>query len=460
MNCEIMKIANYISVVAIAASLLSSCGLYKSYQSSPDEQIIEALYDYAEPSGEQANLASIKWQELFTDPYLATLIEQALESNVDLSVARLNAEQAQIALSTARKAFLPSLSATPQYSVSSYGGASASSYNVGLTASWEIDVFGSLRNAKAQSQALLEQSEAYAQAIQTQVVAAVAGSYYSLLMLDEQLEISEQTKVNWAENLRVMQALKSAGRINETSVLQSEASCVALNSQIVTLREQIAAMENTISLLISQPTATIERGTLSESELSADFGVGLPIELLGNRPDVRMAESGLAAAFYATAESRSALYPSITLSGSAGYTNSVGTVANPADMLYSAVASLVQPIFNRGVLKGQVKISEAQQQQALLSFNQAILEAGAEVNNALSECQSAQERLEYSAEQIELLERAVTKTELLMQHGAANSLEVLTAQLSLLQSELSMSADRYNLSQGVINLYRALGGGE
>ncbi len=457
-----MKRITYIVAAASLFSLsLSGCGIYSSYQrSEATDDITDDLYKYIEATNHTSSLASLSWRELFTDPLLQALIEQALENNTDLNVARLSVEQAQATLRAARKAFLPSLGAEAQGSISGLGETTSKSYSLSLNSSWEIDIFGKLRNAKQQSAAALEQSEAYRQAVQTGLIATVASSYYSLLMLDEQLSISNQTKENWSENLRMMEALKRAGRINETSVLQSKASSVALDSSIVTIKEQIAQVESSISLLLAEPTQHIERGTIDDVEFPSDLSVGLPLQLLSNRPDVRLAESYLAQTFYATAEARSSLYPSLTLSGSVGYTDSAGVSVDPGDIFYSLVGSLVQPIFNRGALKSQLKISEAQQEQALLQFNQSILDAGAEVNTALIEWQSAQERLEYGTTQIELLEQSVKKSELLMKHGVVTSLEVLTSQLSLLQAQLSFSSDKYNQSQGVINLYRALGGGE
>lgn len=453
-----MKRKIYIVNALMLLLTMSGCGIYSTFEKPVTDDVTNELYKYIEATDDTTNIASLPWGELFTDSYLQTLIERGLEGNTDLNVARLSVEQADAALSAARKAFLPSLSFEPQGSISSFNGSTNKTYNLSLTSSWEIDVFGKLRNAKKQSQASFEQSVAYRQVVQTQLIATIAGSYYSLLMLDEQLAISEATKVNWDKNLQVMEALKRAGRINETSVLQSKASSIALNASIVTIKEQIAQLENSISLLLAIPTQHIERGTISEVEFPTDLSIGVPLQLLSNRPDVRMAESYLAETFYATAEARSSFYPSFTLSGSAGYTNSSGVVINPGDMLYNLVGSIVQPIFNRGALTAQLKISKAQQEQALLQFRQSILDAGSEVNNALSEYQSAQERLQYTNAQVEILQETVTKTELLMKYGSATSLEVLTAQLSLLQTQLSLAAERYNQTQGAINLYRALGG--
>ncbi len=257
-----------------------------------------------------------------------------------------------------------------------------------------------------------------------------------------------------------MKAMKEAGRINQLSVSQSEASNIALEGSIVSLKQQIAELENTLSTLLGQTPRHIERGSIERVNFPEGVSVGVPIQLLSNRPDVRVAEHTLAQAFYATNEARSSLYPSITLSGSAGFTNSYGTIYNPGDMLYSAVASLVQPIFNRGVLRAQLNISKSVQEQALLQFKQTLLDAGAEVNTALIAWQSAKELLVYDQSQIEVLAKVLSDSELLMESGSANYLDILTAQLSLLQSELSFSANKFNEIQGVINLYRALGGGE
>ncbi|MFI3278149.1 MAG: TolC family protein [Rikenellaceae bacterium] len=454
---------NYLKYTVAAAALslsLSGCGLYSKFESPKDAVPADGLYSYIQATNDTSNIASLPWRTLFVDAHLQRLIEKALQNNTDLSVARLDVEQAQAALKTARLAPLPTLSATPQGTISDFKSSTTKSYNLSVSSSWEIDIFAKLRNAKESSKAALEQSVAYRQAVQTQLIATVATSYYSLLMLDEQLKISEETQKNWDENLRVMEALKRAGRINETSVLQSKSSSVALKSQIVTIKEQLAALENTLCALLAMPTTHIERGEISQATFPKELSIGVPMELLTNRPDIRMAESLLAQRFYNVAEARSSLYPTLTLSGAIGFTNSSGAVTNPGDLLSSVVGSLVQPIFSHGTLQAQLKISKAQQEQALLEFKQAILDAGAEVNSALSSWQSAQARLKHSEEQIDLLKLTVKKTELLMKHGEANSLEVLTSQLSLLQSELSYAEDKFNEAQGVINLYRSLGGGE
>ncbi|MFR9602954.1 MAG: TolC family protein [Rikenellaceae bacterium] len=453
-----MKIKNIIAVMLLTTTL-SGCGLYPKFEQSPDVEITDSLYSYIEATSDTTNLASLKWRELFTDPKLQELIELGLENNTDLNVARLNVEQAQVALTTSRLAYLPTLNLSANASVTSVGGVKTNSYGATLSSSWEIDIFGKLRNAKQQSKALLEQSVAYQKAVQTQLIASIATNYYSLLMLDEQLDISLRTLTMWDENIKVMAALNRAGRIDNTSVLQSQANKSSLESSIVSVEEQIKVLENNLSTLLKIVPQHIERGVIADVDLPEELSVGLPIQLLSNRPDVQVAEYGLAQAFYATAQARSSLYPSLTLGGSIAYSDGSSVVTDPSDLIYNLAASLLQPIFNGRSLRGQLQISKSQQEQALLQFNQTVLDAGAEVNIALIECQSARARIAHEQSQIDYLQQALRSAELLMKHGTSTYLEVLTAQQSLLSAELSFASSKYDQSAGVVNLYRALGGG-
>ena len=444
-----------------AALLLSSCGIYTNYR-RPESLPVDSLYrDVPKVMQDTASLADLSWRELFTDPLLVKWIEAGLEKNSDLQIARLRTEEAQASLRASRLSFLPSVSLTPQGSLSSFGGAKPSkTYSLGGTAEWEIDAFGSLRNAKKGSHAAWEASRAYEQAVQTQLVATIAETYYSLLALDRKLAITRETARQWGENVRVMKALKRAGEKNDAAVAQAEASRLDAESAVLSLENQIHELENSFSTLIGIIPTAIERGNLLELSFKEELSVGVPVQLLGRRPDVRQAEWQLAQAFYATNEARSAFYPKITLSGSAGWTNNSGAdIANPGDWLLSAVGSLVQPLFNKGRNIANLKIAKAQQQQAQITFAQKLLDAGAEVNNALTGWQTARKDAELNRRKVETLESAVRSTKLLMEHGNTNYLEVLTAQQTLLQAQLAEVSDRYEEIQSVISLYHALGGG-
>ncbi len=444
----------------IAATLcvaLGSCGIYGKYQRPAEVTQVDSLYNYIAANNDTTSLATLSWRELFVDTKLQSLIEEGLSRNTNLNVARLNIEQAEVALRTSRLAYVPSFSVGAEGGVSSVNKAT---FTLSATASWEVDLFGKLRNAKLQNRAALEQSRAYTQAIRTQLIASIANNYYSLLMLDAQLAISRSTLVAWGENIRTMEALTRAGRLNQTSVLQSQASKVALEGSIVSIEEQIANLEISLSALLCRPTQRIDRGDLASTKFPESVASGVSLDLVSNRPDVRAAEYNLMQSFYATNVARSSLYPTITIGGSAGYSDGAGVIANPAEMIYSAVGSIVQPLFNRGTLRAQLDIAKSAQEQSLLEFNQALLDAAAEVNTALTSWQSSIRRIALDNKERAILERALRSSELLMKHGNINYLEVLTAQFTLLQSQLSNVTNRYDEIASVVALYYSLGGGE
>ena len=454
-----MYMKNNIILFAVATLALNSCGIYKKYE--PVATLPENLYREEITPADTFSIGNISWRDLFTDPALQSLIERGLANNTDLRIAHLKVQEAEAALMTSRLSYLPSLSLDPQGTTSSFNKAKASwTYNVPVSASWEIDIFGRLTNAKRQAKAALSQSQAYSQAVQTQLIANIANLYYTLLMLDRQYEITTETAVRWQESLRATQALMAAGMTTEAAVSQTEATCYSIETSVKDLEQTIRETENTLAVLLGETPQDIERGRLEEQSLTPDLAIGIPVQLLSNRPDVRSAEFSLAQAFYTTNAARAAFYPSITLSGSAGWTNSAGSmIVNPGKFLASAVASLTQPLFNKGANIAQLKIAKAQQEEARLSFEQTLLNAGVEVNEALVQYQTAREKADYYNKQVASLQTAAKSTSLLMKHGNTTYLEVLTAQQTLLNAQLSQVANRFTEIQGVITLYQALGGG-
>ena len=438
---------------------MSSCGIYTKYQ--PAETTPDNLYGEEVAVDDTTNFGNVNWRELFTDPQLQALIEQGLQNNTDLRSAQLQIEEAEAALMSAKLAFLPSFALSPQGTISSFdGGKATKTYTLPVTASWELDIFGRLRNAKQQAKALYAQSKDYQQAVRTQLIAGIANVYYTLLMLDEQLAISQQTEDAWKETVASTRALMDAGLANEAATSQMEAAYYSVQTSILDLKEQINQVENSLALLLAETPRRYERGKLADQRLPEDVAVGVPMQMLSNRPDVRAAERSLEQAFYATNQARAAFYPSIVLSGSAGWTNSAGSmIVNPGKFLASAVGSLTQPLFNKGQIMAQYRIAKAQQEEASLSFQQALLNAGSEVNDALVACQTSKAKTLLFEKQIQSLEKALESTSLLMEHGTTTYLEVLTARQSLLSAQLSQTANRFTEIQSVINLYQALGGG-
>ena len=453
-----MKFAYYTFILLWAVCLMTGCSIYKPY-SRPEVQT-EGLYRDLEETRDTASIATLGWRNLFSDKNLQALIEKGLERNTNLRVAHIRVKAAEAVLMNARLSYLPSVVLAPDGSISGTEGAKAiKTYNLAASASWEIDLFGKVTNAKREALAALEGSRAYRQAVETQLIATIANSYYMLLMLDRQLIISEQTLITWKETEHSIEALKRAGKSNDAAVLQAKANRLALEASVVSIRKSIRETENGLSALLADTSHDIMRGALQKQQFPDTLSAGLPVQLLANRPDVRQAEWNLAQAYYATNAARSAFYPSLTLSGSTGWTNNVGgVVVNPGSWLFSAVGSLMQPLFNKGTNIANLRQAKARQEEALLLFQQSLLDAGKEVNNALTRWQSARIRMDYVNQQIMTLQEAVRKTELLMQHTSINYLEVLTARQRLLEAELTQAQDKFEEIQGVIDLYHAVGG--
>lgn len=440
--------------------LMSSCGIYNQYK--PTEEVAPDLFGEEVAITDTLSLGNVDWREMFKDPILQRHIDSALVRNVDLQTAYLRVQEAEASLMSARLAYIPSFSLSPQATMNTGGDLknATMTYSLPLTASWEIDIFGKLTNQKRAAKAAYYQSQEYAQAVRTQLIASVANTYYTLLMLDAQYQITQKTEKTWRESVETTRALKEAGYVTEAALAQTEATYYGIYTSMLDLKEQINQTENAMSLLLFDTPHTIERGTLADQNFTEEFSVGIPLQMLSNRPDVRSAEQALAQAFYMTNAARSAFYPSITLSGSIGWTNSIaGAIVNPMQAIASAVGSLTEPLFNRRMNVAQLRIAKAQQEEAKLAFQQTLLSAGSEVNDALMQYQTAHQKAEYYDMQIASLSVAAESTRLLMEHGDTNYLEVLTAQQSLLTAQLTQVSNRFSEIQSLITLYKALGGG-
>ena len=442
-------------IAALSLAALSSCGLYSKYERPALEYDVS---DLGRNDSTLSPLAALSWREMFADSCLQSWINRGLERNTDLRVAQLRTEEAAATLRASQLAFLPSASIAAEGST---GHKSASRFTIGPSASWEIDIFGRQRNLRLGAEASFYGAEAYAQAVRTSVVAEIANGYYTLLMLDEQLSISERTLKTWDENIRVLQALKRAGRSNEAAVLQARANRMNVENSALTLRNRIMLQENAVRSLLLDPEADLSRGSLAGQSFPDTLFSGITLAMLSNRPDVRAAEYDLQKSFYDINVARAAFYPSLRLSGNLGWTTTSGSgVANPSQWIANALGSLSAPLFSRGTNEANLRTAKAEFEIASLTFSQKLLDAGIEVNDALSSWQTAVERLILDKKQIVALKGAVHNTRLLMRNSPTNYLEVLTAQQRLLDAELSEANDRYAAIQAVISLYHALGGGE
>ena len=449
-----------------ATALLSSCHIYKAYD-RPEDITAEGLYrDTALVNDTQApdtaNFGNVPWREVFTDPQLQAYIEQALTNNADLRTAMLNVESAQAALLSARLAYLPQLSLSPQGTLTNWnkGQATTKTYTIPVSASWQIDLFGQILNPKRAAQVSLKQAQYNQQAVQTQLIANVANIYYTLLMLDRQLEITENTAEVLRDYVETMQAMYDFGSVNSAAIEQSRSSYAQVVASLSDLRQSISETENSFCLILNEPAHAIERGVLEDQEMPSEFSAGIPLQLLSNRPDVKAAEMALAACYYNTNSARAAFYPQITLSGNAGWTNNGLTgITNPGKLLASLIGSITQPLFYRGANIARLRQARAQEEQAKIAFQTTLLNAGNEVSNALSLYQNTMEKVNSRTIQVNSSRKAAEDTKELFNLGTSTYLEVLTAQQSYLSAQLSEVTDTFDQMQAVINLYQALGGG-
>ena len=480
-----MKRLSNIIITATVGMTLAGCGIYNKYEQgeevkSKTGELLPSLYGDAGANSSlstpTSSLTDMSWREFFTDPLLQQLIEQVLANNTDLNSARIAVEKSRAALKAAKLAYLPSLAFAPQGSLSSFDNSPViKAYSLPLQLSVDIDVFGSITNKKRAAKAVLLQTQVQQEAIRTNLISITAQQYLMLQVLDRQLEILTQTDSLWKRSLETEQTLYENGKAYSTAVNQMEASYLNVKTQIVDTRRNIRSVENAICKLLSVSPQHINRqnwgsSTLHHADATGNeeermfntkyLKIGVPAQLLENRPDIRMANHAMEEAFYNTAEARSAFFPSITLSGTVGWTNNSGAgIVDPAKLLWDVVGQLTQPIFARGRLSANKKIAQLTEEDLQKKYVQTVINAGNEVNEAMSDCMAAREKHAYLQRQVQVLHEAYEGTHELMDNGKATYIEVLTAQESLLSAQLSEAMNMYDSAEAVIALYIALGGG-
>ncbi len=460
-----------IMLFAAATMLLGSCGVYNKYERPEVDTrglIRDAVSDVdtlAVSLQDTASFGNLPWRTVFTDPQLQALIEQGLQKNANLQNAALTVQMYETMLKAAKLAFLPAIT---------FGGAQAQmgsistvytdpstttkSYQFPVTASWTLDFFGNILSQKRSTQMKLLGYKDYQMAVRAQVVSGIANAYYTLLMLDEQLRIVTEMSAMAKETWEMMQLQYKLGRMRSTSVQSAEAAYLATQTQANDFRRQIRATENALSLLIGQAGQQIPRSTLAQQSLPGEFATGVGVQLLANRPDVHNAEMNLAACFHDVQTARSQFYPTITIGATGAFSNMTGS-ANPGKWLLNLFGSLTQPIFARGALIANLKVSKLKYEQAFNNWQNAILSAGNEVSNALVSYNSYDANSQLESQRIQVLTKNVEDTRALYKSSGSSYLEVITAQTQLLSAQLNKVTDDFNKMQSVVSLYTALGGG-
>ncbi len=458
-----MKRLNIIAIMS-ATVLMSSCGLYNKYE-RPDvatDNIMRDAAQYAN-TADTTSFGDVEWRNVFTDPILQGHIQQALDNNKDLLNAALNVQMAEAQLTTARLAFLPSLTFAPNGSLSKVfdmGADWSKSYTMPVVANWNADIFGNLLSQNRAKKVALIATQDAQQAVRMRLTTGIANLYYTLLMLDRQLEILNDMEKLTKETWEMMKLQKELSYARETSVLSAEASYLNVQASAIDMKRQIRETENAFSLLLGLPAQEINRGKLYDQNLPSNFSTGVPVALLANRPDIHAAEMQLAQCFYGVETARSRFYPSLSFSATGAFTNSLGAATvNPGKFLLNFVGNLTQPIFQNGAIIAGLKVAKAQYEQAYNSWEHAILSAGSEVSNALIQYNSADEKGKLDRRQVEVMQQNVKHTRDLFKMGSSTYLEVIAAQSQLLNAEISQVQDDFNKMQAVVNLYGALGGG-
>ena len=458
------KTVTTVLLLAVCA-IMSSCGVYKKY--TPQTEAPDNLFgniDSLQPVMADSTIATVSWREFFTDPLLQQLIDSALVRNTDVQAARINVEKAQASLRAAKLAWLPSLSINPTGGVSGYvtsaGSVSAATwtYSTPLQLDWNLGGSNSVIVNKRKAKTVLAQAQAQRQAMQANIISTVAQEYFTLLLLDKQLQILEETDSLWNESLETQRALWENGKAYSTAVDQMESSNLNVKMQIIDTKRSIVATENELCKLLLQTPQHIQRNTWGQYDLPERFGTGVPAVMLENRPDIKAADQAIAEAFYGVAAAKAAFYPSFNLSGLLGWSNSGGAIADPGAFLMQAGLSLVQPVFELGKLRANLKIAKLEQEEMLHQYVQTVINAGNQVNEALADCQTAKEKDILYKQQVAVLHNAYIGTHALMDNGRASYIEVLTAQESLLSAQLDEASNLYDGAIGLIALYISLGG--
>ncbi len=448
-------------MVAGSAVLLSGCHIYKKYETPQTSALTRAYAEARKAPADSAAFGNLLWENVFTDPVLVDLINRALTNNKDLKNAKLNVDIAHAQMKGARLSYLPSVALAPNGAGSSYAGSDISwTYQLPAQVSWEIDIFGKTLNRKRNAEAAYRMSEAYARATRSQIISAVAYNYYAIAAVNSQLELSRSTARSWGESVEVMKNLKLAGRVTEAAVVQSAAQYYSIQASITDLEVQLDQLNNTMSLLLNEMPQNWNITSTLDFKTPEIVRSAIPMAELASRPDVEAAEEALAVAYYATNSARAAFYPGLSITANGGFTNLLGSfVKNPGDWFYQLAGSLTMPLFARGQNIAGLEAAKAQQKQAMNNFEYALLNASAEVSDALTVYQKSAEKELLLIEQVQNLEKSVEYTQDLLQYSTGTYLEVLTAQQSLLGAQTSFISSRLSQARAFINLYQALGGG-
>ena len=459
---------NKIAVLVVTATVMQSCFVAKDYKRP--ELKTENLYRNEIVSTDTTSLANVAWENVFTDPLLQGYIKKGLENNLDIKIAMQNIAAAEASMKQGKAGYFPTLSAGADWthqelSKNSQFGAllqdrSTDQYQLTGSLSWEADIWGKIRSNKRAANATYLQTTAANQAVKTQLIANIAATYYQLLSVDAQIKLAEKTLVNRNQSIETIIALKDAGNVTEVGVKQTEAQKYATEIIIADLKNSTIILENTMSILMGEGSAKIERSTFESQSMQPTITLGVPATLLRNRPDVIAAEYNLISNFEQTNVAKSNFYPTLKVTATGGLQSIDLKEWFSANSIFAnVITGLTQPIFNQRQIKTRFEIAKANQEKAYLQFEQSLLTAGKEVSDALAQYNNETYKLTVREKQVDALNKATDYSDELLTYGLANYLEVLTVKDNALNAELSLIDNKFQQYKAIIQLYRALGGG-
>ncbi len=437
--------------------ILSSCGVYKKYSSKTT--IPTDVYGKIDMDSTD-NIAQYRWQEIFVDPCLQKLIETALVNNIDVQTSLLNIEQAELNWKTSRLAYLPTMAFAPTINVGKTQGKEMDwGYNLGMQASWQLDIFGAgITNNKRKAKAAKECAEEYEKAVRCRLISSVAQLYYELMSIRRQYEIQTNIVSLYEKTYESVNTLYEVGQYYSPAVHQTKAQLESLRAGLYDLELSIYATEHSLCQLMNESFHSIEHSTLEEFTLPIQIQTGIPADLLKYRPDVRAAERQIEMAYYDVNLSKGNLYPNIALSANGGWEQLTRFATDPQQWFIQGIGSLVQPIFQGGKIRTDIKIKKIDQQIAVLNFRKTVIDAGHEVGDAIQKCNACANKAPHLTTQVQSLREAVLATQELMNNGTATYLEVLTSIQELLQAEMAETRNKSDEAKATIKLYSALGG--
>lgn len=444
---------------------ISSCKSVLETYHSPDVQVDSLFRSNHLISDDTAQIGTLHWQDLFKDSLLQALIQEGIDNNLDLKTAYSRIHQANAYLMQSRMNNYPELNANASIEYARRANTSGNlthvhQYQAGVEATWEADIWGKLKSAQRADMAALLQSEAYAQAVKTELVASIARNYYTLMAYDKELSVTLKTVETWKKTVDVMKDLKKGAKVTEAAVVQSEAGLYATEVSIPDLKRNIRETENVICYLLGRDPGKVERDSLTVKEFIPLFKTGVPAQILSNRPDVREAEFNFRKAFEMTNVARTYFYPSLSITANGGLSsNALSSFFSGGSLVGGILGGLTQPIFNRRANKTRLAVAKEDQLQAFYNFKQKLLNAGQEVSNALYSYRSATDKIGPRIMQLNSLNKAVDYTQELVRNDFADYSEVLIAMQSLLAAEISQVTDYLQRNEAIVNLYAAMGGG-